>query len=122
MNIESRIDKLFELRELIKDLNDQKSALQSDYDNEEYRLIEDMEAAGLSRGGTDRGTVSIKVDAYPQVSDMEAFVDWAATNGRADMIQKRVSSAVFREFVENTNEMPDGVDTYEKTVVSLRRK
>lgn len=122
MNIEERIDKLFELRESISALKQEESALQEEYDREEYALIEDMQAAGLSRGGTDRGTVSIKMEKYPQVVDMESFVNWCANNGRPDMIQKRVSTTSFKEYFEQKNEYPDGLDTYDRVKVSLRKR
>lgn len=122
MNIEERIDKLFELRENISALKQEESALQEEYDREEYALIEDMQAAGLSRGGTDRGTVSIKMEKYPQVVDMESFVNWCANNGRPDMIQKRVSTTSFKEYFEQKNEYPDGLDTYDRVKVSLRKR
>lgn len=122
MNIEKRIDKLFELRESISALKQEESALQEEYDREEYALIEDMQAAGLSRGGTDRGTVSIKMEKYPQVVDMESFVNWCANNGRPDMIQKRVSTTSFKEYFEQKNEYPDGLDTYDRAKVSLRKR
>jgi hypothetical protein len=122
MNIEERIDKLFELRESISALKQEESALQEEYDREEYALIEDMQSAGLSRGGTDRGTVSIKMEKYPQVVDMESFVNWCANNGRPDMIQKRVSTTSFKEYFEQKNEYPDGLDTYDRVKVSLRKR
>lgn len=122
MQIEERIKHLFSLRSAIADINIQKSELQRQYDEEEYLLIVDMQEAGLTKGGTDDGTVSIKVESYPKIEDMNAFVQWCADNGKAEMLQKRVSKAVFDEFYKNENEYPDGVDTYDKTVVSLRKR
>ena len=122
MQIEERIKKLFMLRGEIAEVNARKSELQREYDEEEYLLIQDMETAGLSKGGTEDGTVSIKVESYPKIEDMNAFVQWCADNGKAEMLQKRVSKASFDEYFKLENEFPDGVDTYDKTVVSLRKR
>lgn len=115
-------DKLFDLREGIRDLDAQKSKLQKEFDEIEYNMIQKMQDAGLSNAGISRCTFTLKSEMYPQVKDIDAFVKWAADNDKAEMLQKRVSAAVFREYFESTNEMPDGVDTYDKLTLGMRRR
>ena len=122
LTIEQLGDALFEGREKIRQLEALKTEEQKRFDEIEYLMITKMEEAGLSSAGISRCTFSLKVEPYPQVKDMALFVKWAADNDKPEMIQKRVSSAVFREYFEQTNELPDGVDTYEKKTLGMRKR
>lgn len=122
LTIEQLGDALFEGREKIRQLEALKTEEQKRFDEIEYLMITKMEEAGLTSAGISRCTFSLKVEPYPQVKDMALFVKWAADNDKPEMIQKRVSSAVFREYFEQTNELPDGVDTYEKKTLGMRKR
>lgn len=122
LTIEQLGDALFEGREKIRQLEALKTEEQKRFDEIEYLMITKMEEAGLTGAGISRCTFSLKVEPYPQVKDMALFVKWAADNDKPEMIQKRVSSAVFREYFEQTNELPDGVDTYEKKTLGMRKR
>lgn len=122
LTIEQLGDALFEGRERIRQLEALKTEEQKRFDEIEYLMITKMEEAGLSSAGISKCTFSLKVEPYPQVKDMALFVKWAADNDKPEMIQKRVSSAVFREYFEQTNELPDGVDTYEKKTLGMRKR
>ena len=67
------------------------------------------------------GTAFITVKDYPQVTDMEQFVKWCYENNRTDMIQKRVSSTAYTQYVQAENIMPDGTDVYQKATLNFRR-
>ena len=121
-NIEQLGSDLFRIREQIRELEAQKTALQKDFDEIEYHMIQKMQDAGLASAGISECTFSLKSEMYPQVKDIDAFVKWAADNDKAEMLQRRVSSAVFKEYFEATNEMPDGIDTYEKLTLGMRRR
>ena len=122
LTIEQLGDALFEGREKIRQLEALKTEEQKRFDEIEYLMITKMEEAGLTSAGISRCTFSLKVEPYPQVKDMALFVKWASDNDKPEMIQKRVSSAVFREYFEQTNELPDGVDTYEKKTLGMRKR
>ena len=81
-----------------------------------------MQDAGLSAAGISRCTFSLRAEMYPQVKDLDQFVRWAADNNKTEMLQRRVSAAVFREHFEETHEMPDGLDTYEKVTLGMRKR
>lgn len=122
LTLEQLGDALFDRREEIRELEAKKTAIQKDFDEIEYVMIQKMQDAGLSSAGIPRCTFSLTVAAYPQVKDLDAFVQWAAKNGKAEMLQKRVSSAVFSEYFAATNEMPEGLDTYDKTTLGMRKR
>lgn len=122
MSIEELGTRLFKAREAIRELEAHKSDVQKMYDDMEYVMIQKMQELGLSNAGIPACTFSLKVEMYPQVKDIDAFVKWAADHDKAEMLQRRVSAAVFREYFEQTNEMPEGVDTYEKMTLGMRKR
>lgn len=122
INVGERVDILAALRlakeeaeRKVKDINEEISKI-------EYEIISAMEEQGTDRVSNSSGTVSLKVEMYPQVEDMESLVNWCAENNRPDMIQKRVSSTAFKEYFEEMNEFPDGIKTYEKKSLGFRKR
>ena len=122
MTLEDRLTNLFNLREDLRAIDKQRAAVQEDFDRLEYEIIQEMGDLGLSNAGVEACTVSIKYEKYPKVDDMEAFVNWCSDNGRSDMIQKRVSKTAFDEYFSQSNEYPDGVETYDKVTLNMRRR
>jgi len=118
-------DDIVYLRQL-KDNKDRKNeelkAINAEIEQCERRIIEQMELDGLDtlsiRG---IGTAFITTKDYPQVTDMEAFVKWCYENNRTDMIQKRVSSTAYNQYVQAENIMPDGTDVFQKSTLNFRR-
>lgn len=118
-------DDIVYLRQL-KDNKDRKNeelkAINAEIEQCERRIIEQMELDGLDtlsiRGV---GTAFVTTKDYPQVTDMEAFVKWCYENNRTDMIQKRVSSTAYNQYVQTENIMPDGTDVFQKSTLNFRR-
>lgn len=103
-------------------MEEEKSGLQTEYDDQEYLLIQAMQEAGMTTCGISNCTASLKLEKYPKIDDMENFVQWCADNGQAGMLQKRVSKAVFDEFFNLNGEYPEGIDTYDKLTLGLRKR
>lgn len=120
--IEELLDVMYNTRESIRQVEKTKSDLQAIYDEAEYELVQVMQDAGVRSAGIDSCTATLKQEKYPQVVDMGRFVAWCADNNYSNMLQKRVSSAVFKEFFEQSGEYPDGIDTYDKMSVLVRKR
>lgn len=118
----SEVEHLRKLKDMKDKKNEELKALNAEIEQTERRLIEQMELDGLDtlsiRG---IGTAFITVKDYPQVTDMEQFVKWCYENNRTDMIQKRVSSTAYTQYVQTENIMPDGTDVYQKATLNFRR-
>jgi hypothetical protein len=121
MTVGNKINKLFELRAKKGEVQVVLNDLNKEIETLEYAIIQDMENSGLERLSTDSGTVSRTVKLYPKIEDMDAFVKWCADNDRTDMIQKRVNEGSFREYFEQYNMYPEGLDAYEKSSLNVRR-
>lgn len=104
-----------ELEEQAKDIGNQISAI-------EFKLIPMMEDQDVDKLSTGAGTVTLKVEMYPQVSDMSMLLAWAVENDRPDIVQKRVGVTAFKEYFEEENEYPAGITTFEKKYISFRKK
>lgn len=115
--------------EYLRNLKDQKDkkqeelkALNAEIEIQERNLIEKLELDGLDtvsiRGV---GTAFVTIKDYPQVNDMESFVKWCYENNRIDMIQKRISSTAYNQYVKDENIMPDGTSVYQKSTLNFRR-
>jgi|LGOV01.1.fsa_nt_gb hypothetical protein len=104
-----------ELKEEEKTINARISAI-------EYDLITDMEESGETKFATAYGTVSITTKLYPQITDMGAFVKFMHDNNRGDFVQKRPSAPAFREYFKLTGEYPEGLDAFDKTTLSFRKR
>lgn len=121
MNLGEKIEQLYNLRAAKDQLNAKLSDINKDIDSLEFEIITSMEDAGIEKTTTPFGTATRKVDLYPQIKDKRAFVQWMADNDKAEMIQSRVSKAVFDEYFTQEGAYPDGVDTYNKQTLSFRR-
>lgn len=100
----------------------QLKAIKADMDAIEYKILTAMEDAGVDRTGTSKATVTRKVDLHGKVTDMEAFMEWCVANGRADMVQKRISDPAFREVFAQQGAYPPGTDGYMEAKVTITRR
>lgn len=106
------------------EINKQKKELQATLDAAEYDLITDMEAQDLKTIGTEFATMTRNVKMYPQIKagDMQELVDWCAENTMAELLTTRIKASVFEEYFMDTGELPAGIETFERTTLSVRRK
>lgn len=115
------IDELFELRAQKEALALQEKALNARIEQATYAILTNMESEDLPKASGTLGTVSRKLELYPSVVDMPSFMQWCVETGNTHMVQKRVSSAAFKEYFAANNEYPDGLDAFEKASLNVRR-
>jgi hypothetical protein len=122
LNLGAKVDELYELRVKKDELNAQLTEINKQIDALEYQILQDMETAGVDSVKSNLATATMKVKLYPQVKDMEALVAWANENGKPEILQRRVSEGVFKDFYEETGAYPDGVDAFQKTTLNFRKR
>ena len=121
-NVGEMVDLLFTLKSELKEVQELESALSSAVEYLQNKIIEVMDELSIdkvSRKGV--GTVSSKVELYPNVVDMDALVKYMYENNYSGLLQKRISAPLFREILEETGEYPDGVDAYPKAKLNITR-
>jgi len=97
-------------------------------ENKEHlsRLIQqEMENAGIDsvKNNSAGLTLSVRDELVPSY-DPEHFDEifrWCANTGRHDFIQRRMSGAKIREYVDNGGELPLGLTLSPMTKVTFRR-
>lgn len=122
MKLGDIIDRIFELRKEKDELAAQVSDINVEIEELQYRATTMMQEEGIEKTSTENGSVSLKVEQYPNVKDLDALVNWAYQNGKPDILQRRISKSVFDEVFEATGEYPDGTDAYPKVSLNYRRK
>ena len=104
-----------ELNKQLKELNAQESYTQD-------LIIQSMQSEGLDKVSCPAGTASIKTDIYPSIKDMPSFMRWVVGHGQYHVLRADSLKAVpYRELVLGGEEV-DGVEEFEKTKLSFRRK
>jgi predicted transcriptional regulator len=121
-NLGELLERLAGLKDQMDEINTTKSDLQKEIDQLEFQVISEMERNGVDKTTCNRATASLKIKMCPQIKDMDSLLRWCYENNRPDMLQKRVSDTAFKEFYEENNEYPDGIDTYEKKTINFRRR
>jgi len=122
MTLGEKVNRYFEIRDAKDAINAQLKEINEQQEYVELQIIADMEQSGLSKTETSRGSISVAVGMYPEIEDKESFYRWVIANNRWDMVQKRISRGPVLELFETKNILPDGVSTYTKQTINMRRK
>lgn len=120
--IGSEIDRLFLLREQKRQLQEQITEINKEYEGIEAELISIMELEQLEKASGTHATATIKIDSYPSVDDLELFTRFVVENERWDMLRKQANAGPIREMLEQQNMLPPGISVYEKAKCLLRKK
>lgn len=116
------IEYLRKLKDTKDKKNEELKAINTEIEMLERSIIERMELDGVDKVSIRSiGTATVSIKEYPQVKDMDAFVKWCYENNRVDMIQKRIASTAYNQYVQEENIMPEGTDVYQKSTLSFRR-
>ena len=116
------IDTMKELKDAKDVLRGKIKDLQIDFDNLELQLIEEMKFQKLEKAAGKLASATLKIENYPSVKDKEQFYLWVVRENHFEFTQSRINAAAFRELFEQKNVMPDGVETYLKEKINMRKR
>jgi hypothetical protein len=93
----------------------------------EQRLWEQMERVGNNGSSwSDLGTFSRKSTIYGQITDRDAFIEWAREEGLDDVVkmveEKGRLNEIIRDRLDTQQELPPGTSFYEKRYISYTKK
>jgi hypothetical protein len=118
IQLRSIIDQMDETNAVLKDLRKQKDDLL-------FQVQRIMEEVGIdSAKSKDAGlSLTLKEDlvANYDPEKFEEIFKWCANQNRYDFIQRRMSSAKIKEFVESGGGLPEGLTLSPITKVGFRR-
>lgn len=120
--LEDAMTELRQVKDQKKEVSDQLKDLNAQDDYLQGLIIKSLQAQGLEKASCAAGSASIKTDTYPQIKDMPLFMKWIVNHGQFHCLRAdSLKAAPYRELVLEGEEIP-GVDEFEKTKLSFRRK
>lgn len=115
-----------EKRILRDSMKNELDIVDKEIDGAEFLLIATMESQDIKQLKTTDGcTISTVEKSYPRIVDKELCYSWLKTNQLYETLST-VNTMTFRAFVneriKNGEEAPPGIETFNETKLSLRRK
>jgi hypothetical protein len=101
-----KIDRLHELREQKRRLEEEIKDLNSQMGDLENMLMLEMQQQGVTKLTGMMATVSVNESVKPQVEDWDAFMDYLTANRLYHLVDRRPSSTGCRELFEKQGQIP----------------
>lgn len=114
------IAELDELRDRKRALNEELKAIDEQYRELEYKILDELDRTGVEMTRTSRATVSISKQIYPTVVDWDKAFEYIRQNDAMYLFQRRLAAGPCKEMWESGEEIP-GVEQYEKRGINLRK-
>lgn len=113
------IDKMFDLREQRRRLEEEAAKLEADYKAQEEMLMERMGKENTDKAAGKKASVSITTGVVANVTDWAKVEAFVKKTGNFQLFQRRVSDPAFRELMESKGPVP-GMEPFTKKKVNLR--
>ncbi len=114
------VERLVAIREERRRLKRLDSELSQSWRDLEALLINQMDAQGVTKASTDAGTATVSETVLPKVEDWDALYAHLKETDSLYVLQKRVSSAAFREQHEAGLTVP-GISPFVNRQIALRK-
>ena len=114
------IERLVAIREERRRLKRLDSELSRSWSDLEALLINQLDAQGVTKASTDAGTATVNETVLPKVEDWDALYAHLKETDSLYLLQKRVSSAAFREQHEAGLTVP-GISPFVNRQIALRK-
>lgn len=125
MNIDDVIRGYVELRDQLdarkKEQAMELAPLREKMDKIEAWLQNQLQSQGLKNFKGASGTAFLKEVSSATVQDWDATLEFIKSQGRWELLERRVSKTVVEDYAETTGEVPPGVELKRETVVQVRR-
>jgi hypothetical protein len=120
MNLGEKIDTLYATRQMRLDLEKQAEELKRFEKALEDELVEDLEGISIASAKGSKASFSISKSITPNVEDWDAIHAFMFEKEDASILQKRLSTTVWREYFDDEIIIP-GTEAFEITKASLRK-
>ena len=117
--IGAKIDKLHDLREQKRALEEQIKVLVNQASELENALMEQMDTEGVSKSTGNSATVSITLSVKPSVDDWEAFYKYIHRMKYYHLLERRPSVTGCRELLETKGKIP-GIVPFTQRKLNIR--
>lgn len=120
MTLGAIIDRMETLKRQRGELSAQDKELKTEYDELELALLTKLNENGITQSRGSLATATVSQITVPTIEDWGAFEEYVMQKEALYMLEKRVSSAAFRELIQQGEEVP-GLKPFVKTSISLRK-
>ena len=103
------------------EVKDQVSGIKEKMAKLEAWLKAKADADGVTSFKTEHGTAFLTTTDFANVADWDAVLNFIKTEGAYDLLEKRVSKAAVRGYIESMKEVPAGINYGTKLDVNVRR-
>lgn len=114
-------DKMHEVREAKRVLEEQVKIVEEEYRALELQLIEAADEQGMTKGDGKAANFTINESTVPQVTNWDEFYKFIQKNKYWHLLERRPSVTGCRELFETKGVIP-GVEKFTKRRVNLRTK
>jgi hypothetical protein len=126
VSIDELIGAYLDLRQMRSDLKRKYEAddelYKAQMETIERELHKRMLESGVKSFGGTRGTSYLELKTRARADDWALAHEFMAKNGRLDMLQRRLSDSVIKQFIEETGTPPPGISVFQEYEVVVRAK
>lgn len=108
--------------DLKKDFESTDAVYKAQMETVETELHRRLLADGVKSFGGTRGTTYLELKTRAKADDWGLAHEFMAKNGRLDMLQRRLSDAAIKQFIEDTGITPPGISVFQEYEVIVRAK
>ncbi len=116
------LDEMYEIRENYRALDKESEALKATWKEKEAELITLFHQQGVDMSRSDFATGSLKTETVAKVEDPARFKTWLLRFKHLELLQMRISNAVYRELMEDRQEEVPGLESFKKESILLRKR
>lgn len=113
------LNELEKIMEEKRQLNVKLSELKSREADIEQEILNMLDSTGLDEVKIDNKRIGRTQNIYFNITDWDAFLKWCRRRNIFPL-QKRPQTSFLREFYEQKNKLPDGIEPYVKEGLSIR--
>ena len=115
-----------QLRQTIRDVDamhaERTAPLREKLDELGLKLLDQLNKSGVDSMSNTAGTVYKKTKSTATVKDGEALIDFIIEEGYIDLLERRANVTAVKEYLEEKQELPPGVELSEIVVIGVRKK
>ena len=116
------LDQLAKQRQLKTEIDNKLKEVEGEINTLKEQILAELQESGMSKASGKSLTVSVKSDVVPTVKDWDAFYAFIKKNNYFHLLQRRVSTAAWRELHEQLSakkkEVP-GTEAFVKVDLSV---
>lgn len=98
--------------------------LKAECDQLQIELLERMEAEGVDSQKTGGINFVPATTTYGNVADRAAFIEWCERTGNDELLERKERKGLInqlaREYIDNGEPLPDGMNSYQRKYISQR--